>query len=148
MGLRVANGPVSWGVDLPDKPGAPPWQKVFDEISEAGYRLCELGPPGFLPDDNDRVRAELDARGLGVAGSYIFEPMHDRDRHEDINHTTEQTCERIAALVGREAGRDLSARRLLECGPCRVRGEQRDRAWRRRRAGTRPSRGSPARSSD
>ena len=64
MGLRVANGPVSWGVDLPDKPGAPPWEEVFSEISEAGYRWCELGPVGYLPDDDERVRAELDARHL------------------------------------------------------------------------------------
>ena len=101
MSIQVANGPVSWGVDLPDKPGAPTWEEVFDEISEAGYRLCELGPPGFLPDDDERVRAELGARGLGVAGSYIFEPMHDRDRHDDINEVTEVTCARIAALGGK-----------------------------------------------
>jgi inosose dehydratase len=101
MGIDLANGPVSWGVDRPDMPGAPSWQEVFDEISEAGYRLCELGPPGFLPDDIDATRAELASRGLGVAGSYIFEPMHDRDRHEAINHTTEQTCARIAALDGK-----------------------------------------------
>ncbi len=101
MAIQVANGPVSWGVDLPDKPGAPPWQEVFDEISQAGYKLCELGPMGYLPDDNERVQIELAARGLGVAGSYIFEPMHDRDRHDDINVTTERTCERIAALGGK-----------------------------------------------
>ena len=52
MGIEVANGPVSWGVDRPDMPGAPPWEEVFDEIGEAGYRLCELGPLGYLPDDN------------------------------------------------------------------------------------------------
>ena len=100
MGIDVANGPVSWGVDLPDKPGAPPWDEVFDEISEAGYRLCELGPMGYLPGDDRRVRAELDARGLGVAGSYIFEPMHDRARHDEIADITERTCSRIAALDG------------------------------------------------
>ena len=126
MGIQVANGPVSWGVDLPDKPGAPPWEEVFDEISEAGYTLCELGPLGYLPADNQRVRAELDARGLGVAGSYIFEPMHDRDRHDDINEVTNLTCARIAALGGKylvvidmvsdergaTAGRSAAARRL------------------------------------
>src|SRR6185295_11597132 len=100
MAIRVANGPVSWGVDLPDKPGAPPWDEVFDEISEAGYTLCELGPVGYLPDDDERVRAELDARGLGVAGSYIFEPMHDADRHDEIAGITHLTCGRIAALGG------------------------------------------------
>jgi len=126
MGIDVANGPVSWGVDLPDKPGAPPWEEVFDEISQAGYRLCELGPMGYLPADDGLVRAELDARGLGVAGSYIFEPMHDRSRHEAIADVTERTCSRIAALGGRylvvidmvsdergaTAGRSAVARRL------------------------------------
>lgn len=100
MGVRVANGPVSWGVDLPDKPGSPPWEEVFSEISEAGYRWCELGPRGYLPDDDARVRAELDARGLGVAGSYVFEPMHDRTRHADIAEITRRTCARIAGLGG------------------------------------------------
>ena len=100
MGLRVANGPVSWGVDLPDKPGAPPWNEVFSEISEAGYRWCELGPAGYLPDDDERVRAELEARGLRVAGSYVFEPFHDRGRHGDIAEITHKTSRRIAALGG------------------------------------------------
>lgn len=100
MGLRVANGPVSWGVDLPNKPGAPPWEEVFSEISQAGYRWCELGPVGYLPDDDERVRAELDARGLCVAGSYVFEPMHDRARHDEIAAITRLTCGRIAGLGG------------------------------------------------
>src|SRR4249920_2675714 len=100
MGLRVANGPVSWGVDLPDKPGAPPWEEVFSEISEAGYHWCELGTVGYLPVDDERVRAELDARHLSVAGSYVFEPIHERDRHDDIAETTHATSRRIAALGG------------------------------------------------
>ena len=126
MGIEVANGPVSWGVDRPDMPGAPPWEEVFDEIGEAGYRLCELGPLGYLPDDNQRVRVELESRGLGVAGSYIFEALHDRARHDEIADVTKITCARIAALGGRylvvidvvsdergaTAGRSAAARRL------------------------------------
>jgi inosose dehydratase len=91
---------VSWGVDLPDKPGAPPWDQVFSEISEAGYRWCELGPAGYLPDDDERVRAELEARHLGVAGSYVFEPLHDAGRQEKIADITHTTCRRIAGLGG------------------------------------------------
>lgn len=100
MGLRVANGPVSWGVDLPNKPGVPSWEEVFTEIGEAGYRWCELGPVGYLPDDDDLVRAELQARGLGVAGSYVFEPMHEKSRHDEIAFVTRRTCRRIAGLGG------------------------------------------------
>ena len=101
MGLRVANGPVSWGVDLPDKPGSPPWEDVFTEIAEAGYKWCELGPVGYLPADDDLVRAELESRGLGVAGSYIFQPLHDDDLLEDIADITHGTCRRIAGLGGK-----------------------------------------------
>ena len=101
MGLRVANGPVSWGVDLPNKPGAPPWEEVFSEISEAGYDWCELGPAGYLPDDDERVRAELDARSLRVAGSYVFEPIHEASCHDDIAAVTHNTSRRIAALGGK-----------------------------------------------
>ena len=84
----------------PDKPGAPPWEEVFSEISEAGYKWCELGPVGYLPNDDERVRAELEARGLGVAGSYIFEPLHDAGRHDHIAEVTHTTCRRIAGLGG------------------------------------------------
>jgi len=100
MGLRVANGPVSWGVDLPNKPGVPPWEEVFSEIGEAGYRWCELGPVGYLPDDDDLVGAELRARDLSVAGSYVFEPMHDKSKHGEIELVTRRTCRRIAGLGG------------------------------------------------
>ncbi|MEP6661210.1 MAG: TIM barrel protein [Acidimicrobiales bacterium] len=100
MSLRIANGPVSWGVDFADAPGIPSWETVFSEIGEAGYQWCELGPLGYLPDDDMRVRAELDARGLGVAGSYVFEPMENRARHDEICDTARRTSERIAALGG------------------------------------------------
>lgn len=100
MALQLANGPVSWGVDLPDKPGAPPWEDVFTEIADAGFRWCELGPLGYLPDDDQRVRAELARRGLSVAGSYVFEPMHDPMRHDAIADITDRTCRRIAGLGG------------------------------------------------
>lgn len=100
MSVQLANGPVSWGVDLPNKPGSPPWQEVFTEIAEAGFLWCELGPVGYLPDDDERVRKELADRGLGVAGSYIFEPLHERDRHDSIATITRNTCRRIAGLGG------------------------------------------------
>lgn len=100
MGIRVANGPVSWGVDMPDMPDALPWEQVFSEIAEAGYDWCELGPLGYLPDDDDLVSDALETRGLHVAGSFIFEPIHDRARHDHVASTTHGTCDRIRRLGG------------------------------------------------
>jgi inosose dehydratase len=101
MAVLLANAPVSWGVDVPDKPGAPAWADVYREISQAGYRWCELGPRGYLPEDDEKVRAELDTLGLRVAGSFIFEPVHDPSHHEDVAAITRGTCARIAGLGGR-----------------------------------------------
>ena len=126
MGLKVANGPVSWGVDMPGKAGVPPWTEVFEEMSQAGYRWCELGPLGYLPDDDAEVRTTLDALELGVAGSFVMEPMHDPARHDEIAAITHTTCSRIAGLGGEylvviemvteqrvaTAGRSDAARRL------------------------------------
>jgi inosose dehydratase len=100
MGIRVANGPVSWGVDMPDMPDVLPWEQVFSEIAAAGYEWCELGPAGYVPDDDARVGAALEARGLRVAGTFIFEPIHDRARHDHVAAVTRRTCDRIRRLGG------------------------------------------------
>jgi inosose dehydratase len=100
MAIRVANGPVSWGVDMPDMPDAPPWEQVFSEIAAAGYAWCELGPLGYLPDDDELVGAALADRGLGVAGSFVFQPIHDPNRHDQVAAVTRRTCDRIRRLGG------------------------------------------------
>jgi inosose dehydratase len=100
MAVHVANGPVSWGVDFADMPGAPAWETVFGEIAAAGYRWCELGPLGYLPDDDEVVRSALHGLGLRVAGSHVFEPIHDRARRDEVAETTRRTCRRIAGFGG------------------------------------------------
>ena len=74
MTLRLATGPVSFGVDFADAPGNPPWSEVVAGIDAAGYRWTELGPLGYLPPD------ELARRGIGVTGGFVFEPLLDGDR--------------------------------------------------------------------
>lgn len=49
MLIRIANAPCSWGVDDPQNPFLPPWDKVLSEAAQAGYKSIELGPWGFLP---------------------------------------------------------------------------------------------------
>jgi inosose dehydratase len=77
MTLRLATGPVSWGVDFADAPGNPPWADVVAGIDAAGYRWTELGPLGYLPPEAD---AELARRGIGVTGGFVFEPLLDATR--------------------------------------------------------------------
>jgi inosose dehydratase len=126
VNLRLATGPVSWGVDFADSPHNPPWERVLDEIARSGFRYIELGPIGYLPEDPARLRAELEGRGLGVGGSFVFQPFHDPERLPEVLHVTRRTCRAIAGAGGghlviidlvapervRTAGRSADARRL------------------------------------
>ena len=73
MSMQVGNAPVSWGVFETDAPWTttPPYGQVMDEMRAAGYVGTELGPYGYYPTEPARLRAELDARGLALASSFV-----------------------------------------------------------------------------
>jgi inosose dehydratase len=99
--LRLATGPVSWGVDFAGAPSNPPWPQVLDDIARSGFRFMELGPVGFLPEDPAVLRAELGRRSLEATGSFVFQPLHERRRLPEVLAVTRRTCSAIAAAGGR-----------------------------------------------
>ena len=101
MTLELATGPVCWGVDFAEAEGNPPWPDVLDGIVRAGYAWLELGPYGYLPRDPARLRDELESRGLSVAGSFVFEPLHDPSRHT----AAVEVAERASVLARIPLGR-------------------------------------------
>ena len=52
------------------------WKQYLDEVANAGYVWTELGPQGFLPQDPQQLRDELDQRGLKVCGGTVFAGLH------------------------------------------------------------------------
>ncbi len=96
--LKLANAPVSWGVDYPDDPNNPPWSRVLDEIALAGYACIELGPYGYLPTDPDRLRREYSSRGLQAVAGFVFQPLHDLAKRAEILEIARRTCGLLAAL--------------------------------------------------
>jgi inosose dehydratase len=100
MALRLATGPVSWGVDFAGDPHNPPWEEVLDGIEATGLGLTELGPLGYLPSDPGALRPELERRGLAVAGSFVFQPFDDPDARRAARDATCATCELIAGVGG------------------------------------------------
>ncbi len=127
MAIQAATGPVCWGVDFPDAETNPPWPTVLDEIGLSGCSWLELGPLGYLPEGRE-LAAELEQRGLGVVGSFLFEPLHDPAARERLLAQTERTSAWIASAKGRylvvidavseersiTAGRSDAARRLSD----------------------------------
>jgi inosose dehydratase len=124
--IRLATGPVTWGVDFADAPGNPPWEHVLDEIAASGIGALELGPVGYLPEDPAALREALDSRGLTAVGSFVFDAFHDPSRGPQLAAATERAARAIAAAGGEvlllidrpaperaaTAGRALDARRL------------------------------------
>ena len=96
MNLRLATGPVSWGVDFGDEPGRPAWQEVLDGVAAAGYEGIELGPLGYLAAG----RSALAARGLALTGGFVFEPLHDPGARAAVLAQARRVASRVAELGG------------------------------------------------
>ena len=80
--IRIANAPCSWGVlEFEAKTASPPYQQVLDEIAQTGYVGTELGDWGFMPTQPDRLREELERRGLAMAGAFVTTRLADPRSH-------------------------------------------------------------------
>ena len=74
--LRLGTAPDSWGVWFPQDPHQVGWKQYLDDVANAGYIWTELGPQGFLPQDPQQLRDELDLRGLKACGGTVFAGLH------------------------------------------------------------------------
>jgi inosose dehydratase len=101
VSLRLAAGPVSWGVDFAGDPANPPWRDVLDGIRAAGYGGVELGPVGYMPTDPRALAAELEERALEPVGTFVFEPLHDPEQLPRIAAAGRAAAALVAAVGGR-----------------------------------------------
>lgn len=77
MNIRIGSAPDSWGVWFADDRRQTPWQRFLDELAAAGYEWLELGPYGYLPTDADRLRSELNRRGLKASATFAMAALED-----------------------------------------------------------------------
>ena len=82
MGLKerflFACAPDSWGVlDYPGPSWEQSYEKMLDEMVEAGYTGTELGPYGFFPTDPAVLKPQLEKRKLKLLGSFVPVKMAD-----------------------------------------------------------------------
>ncbi|MCS7058398.1 MAG: TIM barrel protein, partial [Meiothermus sp.] len=69
MGIRFGNAPCSWGTIEGWGQGVG-YAQMLDELVETGYRGTELGDFGYMPTEPERLRQELQKRGLTMLGAY------------------------------------------------------------------------------
>jgi inosose dehydratase len=73
-----ASAPDSWGVlDYPGPSWEQSYEKMLDEMVEAGYSGSELGPYGFFPTDPKILRPQLEKRKLKLLASFVPVKMTD-----------------------------------------------------------------------
>ena len=58
MAIKIGIAPDSWGVWFPasdpNNAKQPQWWRCLDEMKVAGYEGCEIGPWGYMPNDDPR----------------------------------------------------------------------------------------------
>lgn len=96
MTLPIANAPCSWGVDDPKNPDLPPYTKVLQEASAAGYHSIELGPWSYLPTDAATLTAELQRHSLSLVGGTIFDDLVSEHNFEHILALTHNICRNLS----------------------------------------------------
>ncbi len=73
-----ASAPDSWGVlDYPGPSLEQSYEKMLDEMVEAGYSGSELGPYGFFPTDSTILQPQLEKRKLKLLASFVPVKMTD-----------------------------------------------------------------------
>lgn len=76
--FKFASAPDSWGVlDYPGPSWNQSYEKMLDEMVEAGYNGTELGPYGFFPTDAAVLKPQLDKRNLKLLASFVPVPLGD-----------------------------------------------------------------------
>jgi inosose dehydratase len=73
-----ACAPDSWGVlDYPGPSWEQSYERMLDEMVDAGFTGTELGPYGFFPTDPNVLQPQLEERNLKLLGSFVPVKMTD-----------------------------------------------------------------------
>jgi inosose dehydratase len=103
--LQVGNAPCSWGtLEFDEAKGEQiPFDRMLDELAEAGYTGTELGDWGYMPTAPQALRAELDKRGLVMLGAFVPVALKDPSAHEAGIATAVKTARLLAAVAATPA---------------------------------------------
>ncbi|MFS4456130.1 sugar phosphate isomerase/epimerase family protein [Maribacter sp. 2304DJ31-5] len=94
--IKIANAPCSWGAlefDLEEKSEEIGFEQVLNEIKETGYVGTELGDWGYMPTTPNRLKEEINKRGLELLGAFVPVALAEDTAHEKGLTTALKTAE-------------------------------------------------------
>ena len=97
--VKIATAPCSWGVWYADgTPSGTPYEVFLNQAAEAGYKALELGPDGYLPTDECKLREELAKRNLEVCAGTACYQFDRGTSFADFRPRVKALCRRLTAL--------------------------------------------------
>ena len=97
--FQFASAPDSWGVlDYPGPSWEQSYEKMLDEMVEAGYTGAELGPYGFFPTDPKILQPQLEKRKLKLLASFVPVKMTDPAASKAVMERIRKVGHLLAAL--------------------------------------------------
>jgi len=97
--FQFASAPDSWGVlDYPGPSWEQSYEKMLDEMVEAGYTGAELGPYGFFPTDAKILQPQLEKRKLKLLASFVPVKMTDPAANTAVMERIRKVGNLLAAL--------------------------------------------------
>jgi inosose dehydratase len=103
--LLVGNAPCSWGtLEFEVAKGEQvPFDRMLDELAEAGYTGTELGDWGYMPTDPALLGAELARRGVVILGAFVPVALKHPAIHAVGIANAVKTARLLAAVAGTPA---------------------------------------------
>jgi inosose dehydratase len=103
--LLVGNAPCSWGTLEFDaaKGEHIPFDRMLDELADAGYTGTELGDWAYMPSDPARLKAELEKRSLTMLGAFVPVALKEPAAHTEGIANAVKTARLLAAVGGTPA---------------------------------------------
>lgn len=84
MNIKIGSAPDSWGVWFPNNDKQTPWERCLNEMHEAGYQGIELGPWGYLPNNYEQLKAELDKRNLSLTATTLVGDLTSSEKTDEL----------------------------------------------------------------
>ena len=81
MTFKLGNAPCSWGTIENTSGERVGYAQMLDELAAAGFVGTELGDLGYMPSDPEKLREELEERGLELVGSWVTVRLYDEAHH-------------------------------------------------------------------
>lgn len=104
--LLVGNAPCSWGtLEFEETKEAKqvPFDRMLDELVEAGYTGTELGDWGYMPTDPAALRDEITKRNLVMLGAFVPVAMKYSEAHAAGVASAVKTARLLASVATKPA---------------------------------------------